>query len=198
MGNLITGTTVGGCCSKCEMASKGDLWGQWRPITWRDPNVDWSLCSWTSFDGEGPFVCRLIPNFQENPQTSLPRTSTTSMPESALIPAKMSSKAVRILVLGSVNSPWPEINAELWCTRVYTEEFSGQRQKFSTRCSKRNSLQNNIEMGQRDAWVGQQPVTSEKCWVGMQRLHTDCTVAIHTLEFSGQTLYLGCSPTYFS
>ena len=63
------------------------------------------VCSWTSFGGEGPFVCSLIPNFQENPQTPLPRTSTTSMPESALIPAKMSSKAVRILVLGSVNSP---------------------------------------------------------------------------------------------
>ena len=61
--------------------------------------------AFASFGGEGPFVCRLIPNFQENPQTSLPRRSTTSMPESALLPAKMSSRGVRILVLGSVNSP---------------------------------------------------------------------------------------------
>ena len=196
MGNLITGTTVGGCCSKCEMASKGDLWGQWRPITRRDPSVDRSLCSWTSFGGEGPFVFRLIPNFQENPQTSLPRTSTTSMPESALIPAKMSSKAVRILVLGSVNSPWPEINAELWCTR----RNSPDKDRNSRHAAPKEILYKTTlnEMGQRDAWVGQQPVTSEKCWVGMQRLHTDCTAAIHTLEFSGQTLYLGCPPKYFS
>ena len=196
MGNLITGTTVGGCCSKCVMASKGDLWGQWRPITWRDPSVDWSLClfwRWRSFclqnnskfSGKPPNV----------PAQNLDHLDARICPHSRQDELKGGQNVSSWVGQQSVT------RNKCWVV-MHTEEFSGQRQKFSTRCSKRNS-QNNIEqhwveMGQRDAWVGQQPVTSEKCWVGMQRLHTDCTVAIHTLEFSGQTLYPGCSPTYFS